>query len=117
MKFTSSHEHIKNTYTCGQQEKDDRAVGGHGVHLSLRMHQEYTLRHKRACRTPAESGQEYLSTGKEYIEPCKALQDERMGGGETGVLVGLNLPLASGGTEAGVQSPHQDNYVVQRRNI
>jgi len=24
-----------------------------------------------AWRTPAESQQEYLTTGKEYIEPCK----------------------------------------------
>ena len=35
MKFTSSHEHIKNTYTCGQQGKNDRGVGWHGVRLSL----------------------------------------------------------------------------------
>ena len=29
--------------------------------------------------------------------------------GETGVLVGLDLPSAGGGTEAGVQSPHGAN--------
>ena len=73
MKFTSSHEHIKNTYTCGQQGKDDRGVGWHGVRLSLWMRQGYTFRHRRACRTLAESAKESLSTGKEYIEPCKAL--------------------------------------------
>ena len=28
-------------------------------------------------------------------------------GGKTAELAGLDLPLASGGTEAGVQSPHQ----------
>ena len=43
-------------------------VGGHGVHLSPRMHQEYTFRHRSACRTAAESGQEYLTSGKEYTE-------------------------------------------------
>ena len=31
------------------------------------IHQEYTFRHKSAFRTPAESGQEYLTRGKEYI--------------------------------------------------
>ena len=30
-------------------------------------------------------------------------------GGETGVLVGLDLPSVGGGTEAGVRSPHQGN--------
>ena len=29
-----------------------------------------------ACRTPAESGQEYLTRRKEYIEPRKTLEDE-----------------------------------------
>ena len=37
--------------------------------------------------------------------------------GETGVLVGLELPSAGGETEAGVQSPHQGNCLSQRRNI
>ena len=44
MEYISLHGHIKNTYT---------------------------FRHTNACRTPAESGQEYLTSGKEYIEPCK----------------------------------------------
>ena len=38
-------------------------------------------------------------------------------GGKTGVLVGLDLPLDRGGTEAGVQSPHRGNCLNQRRNI
>ena len=38
-------------------------------------------------------------------------------GGKTGVLVGLDLPSAGGGTEAGVRSPHQGNCLSQRRNI
>ena len=38
-------------------------------------------------------------------------------GGKTGVLVGLDLPSAGGGTEAGVQSPQRDNCLSQRRNI
>ena len=38
---------------------------------SPRIHQEYTFRHKSACRTPAESRREYLTSGKEHIEPCK----------------------------------------------
>ena len=54
-----------------REEQDDRGVGGHGGHLSPRIHQEYTFRHRSAFRTPAESGQQYLTTGKEYIEPHK----------------------------------------------
>ena len=46
-------------------------IGGCGVHLSPWIHQEYTFRHRSACRTPAESRQEYLTSGKEYIESCK----------------------------------------------
>ena len=34
-------------------------------------------------------------------------------GGKTGVLVGLGLPSAGGGTEAGVQSPHRGNCLSQ----
>ena len=39
-------------------EQDGRGVGGRGVHLSPRIHQKYTFRHRNVCRTPAESGQE-----------------------------------------------------------
>ena len=41
------------------------------MEYSPQIRQEYTFRHRSACRTPAESGQEYLTGGKEYIEPCK----------------------------------------------
>ena len=88
------------------EEKDGRGVGGRGVHLSPQIHQEYTFRHRSACRTPVESGQEYLTSGKEYIEPRKTRQDKGTRG-KTGVLVGPDLPSAGGGTEAGVQSPHK----------
>ena len=53
------------------QEQDGRGVGGRGIHLSPRIHQEYTFRHRNACRTPAEGRPEYLTSGKEYIEPRK----------------------------------------------
>jgi len=46
------------------------------VYLSPLIHQEYTSRHRSACRTPAESRQEYLTRGKEYIEPQKTQKDE-----------------------------------------
>ena len=42
-----------------------------GIHLSLWIHQEYTFRHRSACRTPAESGEEYPTSGKEYIDSHK----------------------------------------------
>ena len=52
-------------------------VGGRGVvHLSSWIHQEYTFRHRSACRTPAESGEEYLTSRKEYIDQCKTWWDE-----------------------------------------
>ena len=58
-------------------EQDGGRVGEHGVHLSSWIHQEYTIRHRRFCRTPAESRQEYLTTGKEYIVLCKT-QDQTL---------------------------------------
>ena len=66
---------IKQTNRNGQKyswrEQDGRGVGGHGVHLSPWIHQEDTFRHRSACRTPAENRQEYLTSGKEYIDPHK----------------------------------------------
>ena len=53
------------------REQDGRGVGGPGVDLSPWIHQEYTFRHRNACRTPAESGQEYLTNGKKHREPRK----------------------------------------------
>ena len=87
------------------------------VDLSPRMHQEYTFRHRHACRTPTENGQEYLTNGKEYIEPRKTRQDSKEPGEKTGVLVRMDLPSAGQGIEAGVRSPHQGNCLSQRRNI
>ena len=49
-------------------EQDDGGAGGLGVHLSPQTHQEYTFRHRSACRTPAESGQKDLTSRKEYME-------------------------------------------------
>ena len=55
------------------QEQGGGEVGGcgHGVQRSPRIHQEHIFRHRSACRTLAESGQEYLTRGKEYIEPLQ----------------------------------------------
>ena len=53
------------------REQAGGGVGGRGIHLSPEIHQEYTFRYRSVCRTPAESKQEYLTRGKEYIEPCK----------------------------------------------
>ena len=52
-------------------EQDGRGVGGHGVHLSPQIHEEYIFRHRSAYRTTAERRQEYLTSGKEYMEPRK----------------------------------------------
>ena len=60
----------------GKREQDGGGVGGREIHLSPRMHQEYTFRHRSACRTPPEGGQEYLTSGKEYTEPRRTRYDE-----------------------------------------
>ena len=75
-------------------------MGGHGVRLSPQIHQEYTFRHRSACRTPAESRQEDLTRGKEYYSVLLSRTKEL--GGKTGVLAGLDLPSVGEGTEAGV---------------
>jgi len=38
------------------------------LHRYISRHNTYTCRHNSACRTQAESGQEYLTRGKEYRE-------------------------------------------------
>ena len=68
------HRFLNNAQECfflPGREQDDGGAGGHGVPLSPWMHQEYTFRHRSACRTAAESRQEYLTSGKKYIEPYK----------------------------------------------
>ena len=86
----------------GKREQDGRGVGGHGVlHLSPWIYQEYTFRHRSACRTLAESGQEYLTSIKEYKGLCKTERTKGLGE-KIEVLVGLDLPSEDGGTEAGV---------------
>ena len=55
-----------------KEKQDGGGQSGCGVHLSPWIHQEYTFRHRRSCRTPAESGQESLTTRKEYIDPHKS---------------------------------------------
>ena len=55
-------------------EQDGGGVVGCGVHLSPWIHQEHTFSHRSACRTPAESRQEYLTSRKKYIELHKTQQ-------------------------------------------
>ena len=57
------HLHFKDKW-IGGREQNGRGVGECGVHFSQKMHQQYALRHRSACRIPAESGQEYLTRGK-----------------------------------------------------
>ena len=45
-------------------------------YLSLRGYIRNTPSDRSACRTPAESGQEYLTSGKEYIEPRNTQEEE-----------------------------------------
>ena len=98
------------------KDQDGEGIGRHGVYLSPLIHQEYTFTHRCAWRTPSESGQEYLTSWKDYINHTKLGRMKELGG-KTGVLIGLDLPSVDGGTEAGVQSPHQGNCLSQWRNI
>jgi len=67
-----------------EREQDGGGSGGCAVHLSPQIHQEYTFRHRSACRAPAESRQEYLTSGKKYREPHKTRdQDLSLRSGST----------------------------------
>ena len=55
-----------------------------GVHLSPQIHQEYTFKCRSACRTPAESIQEYLTVGKNIKNHTKLGTTKELGG-KTGV--------------------------------
>jgi len=79
------------------REQDGEGAGGRGVHRSPWIRQEHSFKQRSACRTPAESGQEYLTSRKEYIASLKTRRMKELGG-KTGVL-GLGLPSAGGGTE------------------
>ena len=50
------------------REQDGRGVGGCEVYLSPQIHREYTFGHRSACKTPAESRQECLTSYKELYE-------------------------------------------------
>ena len=50
--------------------QDGRGVGGHALHLSPWMHQEYSYRYKISHRTPPEYYKECLTTGKDCKDPC-----------------------------------------------
>ena len=65
-----------------------------------RKHQECTFRHRSACRTAAESRQEDLTSGKEYIEPQKLSRMKELGV-KTGVLVGKNRSVSRTGPALG----------------
>ena len=83
-------------------------------YLSLHGYIRNTHSDRSACRTPAESGQKYLTSGKEHTTMQNSVGERT--GGKSGVLVGLDLPSVGGGTEAEVQSPHWGNCLSQRRN-
>ena len=85
-------------------------------YISLHGYIRNTLSDRSACRTPAESRQKYLTSGKEHIEPRKTWYEEGTRG-KTRVLVGLDLSSAGGGIEVQVQSPHWGNCLSHRRNI
>ena len=60
-------EKLNNGYLGGRQYGG--GAGGGGVLLSPHMRQEYLFRCRGSHRTPAESGQESLTTQKEYTDP------------------------------------------------
>ena len=62
------------------RDQDGGGVGGHGVHLSPRIHQEYTFRHRSTCRTPAESGGSTLPVGRNIQNQAKLGKMTELGG-------------------------------------
>ena len=67
------------------REQDGGGIDRCGVHRSPQIHKGYIFRHRSACRIPAESGQEYLTSRKEYIDPHKTQEDEGTRGGNRSV--------------------------------
>ena len=53
------------------REQEGTEVDGCEVHLYSWIHQEYTFRHRSACKTPTERGWKYLTRGEKYREPRK----------------------------------------------
>ena len=47
--------------------------------MSLHRYIRNTPSDRSACRTPAESRQEYLTSGKEYIDPQKLGRKKKLG--------------------------------------
>ena len=88
----------------GGREQDGGGGGGRAEHRSPRTRQEYTFRHTRAHRTPAESGQEDLTSGKEGIDPRKTGQDQGTRGKNRSVR-GTGPALAGGELKPG-SDPH-----------
>ena len=70
------------------------------------VHAEHQLRVDRRTSPVEENIQNHAKLGRR-----KELR------GKTGILVGLDLPLVGGGTEAGVSSSQRGNCLSQRRNI
>ena len=62
------------------------------------------LQTQKGCRTSADSGQEYLTTRKEYTDPGKIRQDERRSG-KKGEWAGLHLHMGGWGTWSRGQFP------------
>ena len=95
---------MKKTFRVSRREEQDGGgVAGCGVHLSTRIHQEHTFRHRSPCRTPAESGQEDLTSGKECVDPRKTGSDEGTRG-KIGVLIELALLSAEQGSDPHVRA-------------
>ena len=63
-------------------EQDGGRVGGCGVHLFPRMHQEHTFRHRSACRTPAESRTGVHDQWKIYRSMQNSAGQRNWGGGK-----------------------------------
>ena len=96
---------IHGSKSCTYGEQDGRGVDRSGLHLSPQIHEEYTFRHRSGCRTSAESRQEYLTSGKEYIEPRKTWDQA--------------LSLWSGSTDSKTLDYHRTNtreYLTNSKN-
>ena len=75
----NNNKNLIKKWTEDQDRQNGRGVGGLGVDLSPQIHQEDTFRPRSARKTPAESGQEYLTSGEKYTEPTKLGRVKELG--------------------------------------
>ena len=103
-------------------EQDGGGVDGYGGHLSPPTHQGFSHFHtgysyqRIHAKHQVRAERRTWPVEKNIYNYAKLCRMKELGG-KIGVSVGSDLPSAGGGPEAGVRSPHQGNWLSQRRNL